>query len=235
MKDKKVLLYSGGMDSYILYKLFKFDEIIFFNMGNEDNKRELEFLKNNDELKDIVRIIDMPLAQFELENKILPYRNHLLVLMAANFGNHLYLGFTKGDTTKDKDYIYKSQMEGILNYFSLDKMKVAHQLYPYEIVIPFKNMTKSEMLKQYIDEGYNYKDLLTYSRSCYSGNERECGVCRSCLRKFTSFMTNNIDISDHFENDPKLELEDFLEESIKKDRQEEVDEIKETLQLCGVK
>jgi len=232
MEDKKVLLYSGGMDSYILYKLFKFDEIIFFNMGNEDNQRELEFLNDNDELKDIVRVIDMPLAQFELENKILPYRNHLLVLMAANFGNHMYVGFTKGDTTKDKDYIYKSQVEGILNYFSLDKMKVAHQLYPYEIVMPFKNMTKAGMLKHYIDAGHDHKDLLTYSRSCYLGNETECGLCRSCLRKFTSFMTNNIDISDHFENDPKTELDAFLQESIAKGRQEEVDEIRETIKRC---
>ena len=227
--DKKVLLYSGGMDSYILLKMFDYDEILFFKMGNEDNLKELEFIQKVPELKERIRVIDMPLGQFELENKILPYRNHILALMAANFGNKIYLGFTKGDTTKDKDYVYKSQIEGILNYFSLDTMKVAHQLYPYEICIPFKYMTKADMLRMYLEAGNDYKELLTNSRSCYSGDDKECGKCSSCLRKFTSFTVNYIDIRYHFAEDPVQFLDAFLEESIRKGRHEEVQEIEETI------
>ena len=68
-----VLLYSGGMDSWIVDKLYNPDIKLFFNIGTANNKLEFEYVKNR---KDII-IIDFPLYQFEqpMNNYFLPLRN----------------------------------------------------------------------------------------------------------------------------------------------------------------
>jgi 7-cyano-7-deazaguanine synthase in queuosine biosynthesis len=211
----KVLLYSGGMDSYCLAHHIKPDVVLFFNLGTIDNQMELAQLKQS-KFADRVKIIDgINIGQFELVNKIIPHRNTILSLIASNYGNEIYIGATEGDSTKDKDFVWSSQVEGMLNYFGLDKEKVAHKEYPYRIQMPYKNMTKAEILRQYIDEKGDINLLMKESRSCYLGKEKECGGCRSCLRKAVAFALNNIDYKNIFEIDP---LSNVLEEDIKKMR-----------------
>jgi len=201
-----VLLYSGGMDSFCLSKLYKFNKILFFITGTLDNHKELLQLYRAIEHGVInengVEIINFPLSKYELENKIIPHRNSLFCLIASNYGNHIYIGTTIGDTTKDKDYVFKSQMEGILNYFGLDKHKNKDVGYPYQIIMPFKNLTKTQILHEYVSKGNSINDLLNYSRSCYTNADLECGVCRSCLRKAVALQNNNIDYHEIFNVDP---------------------------------
>ena len=171
--SKKVLLYSGGLDSFVMKELYAFDEIVFLKLGTEENVAEYNLIK-----KDITKEVDLNLKEYELKNKIIPYRNNIMCLIASNYGNEIYMAFTAGDTTKDKDYVFKSQMENILNYFAQDTEKVKHPHYPYKIKMPFKNKTKSEIVRMYLDEKKDIKKLIE-TKSCYNGND--CGVCRSCL------------------------------------------------------
>jgi 7-cyano-7-deazaguanine synthase in queuosine biosynthesis len=212
-------------------KLIQFDKLVFIDVGTEDCAREMQLIT---ELEKDIEIVDLDLFKYELDNKIIPYRNHLFVLMAAQFGNEIYIGATAGDTTKDKDYVFKSQMEGILNYFAIDKHKVKVQEYPYSVVMPFKGHTKVQIVNSYLDEFDNPKDiekLWTESRSCYAGEEKECGICRACLRKFVALYLNDVYIDGIFENDPVEHLGDFLNESIEKNRQFEIDDIKRACEL----
>lgn len=223
----RVLLYSGGLDSYCLSKLYDYDILLFVNLGTADNQKELELVKNNSKVK----IVHLPLSDWELDNKIIPFRNNFLVLLAAQFGNEITIGATAGDTTKDKDYVFKSQMEGILNYFAIDKHKVNVQEYPYIVHMPFKDISKTEIVRRYYEEWNAYIDLFTESRSCYDSGDKECGKCRSCLRKYVSIKTAipDIAISNYFENDPKLFLKEFYTECVDKGRSDL--ELKEILGL----
>ena len=185
------------MDSFCLRQLVKPDKIIYVNTGTVDGKEEMKLLP-----KDTI-VVDFNLTQFELANKIIPQRNALFILIASQFGNEIYIGATKGDTTKDKDYIFKAQMEGLLNYFAIDKNKVNIKEYPYIVHMPYKDMTKSQILKQYIAIGGSIEDLKKHSRSCYSAGQ-ECGKCRSCLRKATALGLNGIDYRAFFMQDPAV-------------------------------
>lgn len=217
---KRILLFSGGLDSLLLKQMenFKNNECLYINLHTVENKQEMQFIKMN--FPGCI-IIDLSLQRFELNNKIIPFRNHILSMIAANFGNSLYFAFTKGDTTKDKDYVFKSQIENILNYFSIDTNKVTIPG-PFEICMPFKELTKTEVINLFLRKGGDYR-LLQKATSCYSGIEGGCGTCRSCLRKYVACYNNDIKLN--FQ--PSIqELEILLKEAIKKGRNKEIKEIK---------
>lgn len=221
--SRNVLMYSGGQDSFIISRLFSFDTIVFVKMGNEDNLKEMVRLQQDSKLLGRVQVVELPLAQWELPNKIVPYRNHMLAMVGAQYGNEITFGFTSGDTTKDKDYVFKAQIEGMLNYFALDQHKVSHNSYPYSINLPFKGFSKGEMVNEYLTNGNRVEDLWELSRSCYAGEDKECGTCRSCLRKFVSLGVNGLfdqfDPKDIFTTVPTLEtMLEFQKECLAKGR-----------------
>ncbi len=203
-----VLLYSGGMDSYCLRHLYNPSVCLHIETGTVDELRERAMIfRELSEKPGSFRLesVSLPMSGYELENKMIPYRNAVFVLLAANYGGIIYLGATLGDTTKDKDYVFKSQMEALLNYFALDQHKMPHNDYPIRLEMPFKNMTKTEILRSYIEAGGSLEELKTYSRSCYRGGDKECGICRSCLRKWAALVNNDVDYRDWFSHDPVRE------------------------------
>ncbi len=220
-----LLMFSTGMDSFILKKLYKFtdEDCLFVNMNTIENKKEEEFINK---YFPKVKQITFDLSSFELDNKIIPFRNNILSLIGAQYSSDIFFAFTIGDTTKDKDWVFKSQMEGILNYFATSPEKVKHNA-PYTIHMPFKHFTKSELIAKYLNvfEKENFYDLFTYSISCYNGLDNGCGKCRSCLRKYIAFKNNNIETDSYFVKNPKQFLSSFLEESKQKKRN--INEIKE--------
>jgi 7-cyano-7-deazaguanine synthase in queuosine biosynthesis len=224
--NRNVLLYSGGLDSFVLRHTRDFDHILYFNVGTEDGKREVARMDCG------VEIVYLPLAQYELSNKIIPFRNYIFAMIAANWGNRITIGSTLGDTTRDKDYVFQASCETILNYFGNVSEKMPYKASQFEIRMPFKNMTKTEIVKVFKAHSglpvFAFKD----SRSCYEGGDKECGRCRACLRKYVAFANNGIaDLLD-FDKPTKEQLVSFYSESFKKHRHpKELQEIKECYSL----
>jgi 7-cyano-7-deazaguanine synthase len=225
---KEVILYSGGMDSFCLSKFYPKADLLYVNMHTAESEFEMKLIPA------FTQVIDLPLGQFELENKIIPFRNCFLVMAAAQSYSKIYIGATAGDTTKDKDFVFKAQMEAMLNYFGIDENKMAHSDRPFEVVMPFKKMTKVEILEAYLLKGFDIDELVENSRSCYAGDQdKECGVCRACLRKYIAFAKIGKARCLNFMHFPtRSELGDFLDQCIMKGRdKKELEEIKEV--LCG--
>ena len=153
-----------------------------------------------------------------------------MALLASNYGNEIYLGATKGDTTKDKDYVFKTQIEGMLNYFALDSHKVPQKGYPYKVHMPFKDMSKVEIVTKFIKAGGNVNKLMKYSRSCYIGKEKECGKCRSCVRKAVALILNGIEYEYHFSKDPLLNVPPEIHKKMLS-RDSEADDYEKALKL----
>lgn len=221
-KQIPILLFSGGMDSIIVKYLLNISNTncLFIDMGTNENKQEWQFIKEN--YRGCL-YEKFPLKQFELNNNIIPFRNNILSFIAANYGNRIIFGFTNGDTTKDKDYVFKAQMEAMLNYFSIDENKVSIPG-PFIIDMPFKHLTKTEMLSQYLDCGGDPQKIIS-AKSCYVGNsEVGCGLCRSCLRKWIACTLNGIQLK--MQNTPTVSaLNELLNTAILKDRKKEIKEI----------
>jgi len=182
---KKVLLYSGGMDSWLIDKLWKPDVKVFFDIGTANSNYELERVKKEPN----VIIEKLPLSKFEQKdnNYFLPLRNLHFITMAAHYGEIICLGATGSSTHKDKNETFATLSENVINYLLSEEGDRRVQ-----IVMPYAKMSKTEMLAEYIKQGGDINKVYEETFSCYSPNEdgSPCMKCSSCLSKFTAFYNN---------------------------------------------
>lgn len=80
---KKVLLYSGGMDSWLIDKIWKPDVKLYIDMKTRYSEEEIKRLPND------VIIEQLDLGKWERTDAIIPLRNLYLVMLATNYGDDI--------------------------------------------------------------------------------------------------------------------------------------------------
>lgn len=181
-----VLLYSGGMDSYIVDKMFKPDIKLFFKIGTKNNDAEYEFVKDRDD----VTIIDLPIAKYEQPeyNYYLPLRNLHFVNIAAHYGDVIYMGTEKLATHKDSNALFMEKASDLLNYLLEEDKTRSSKI---TMIAPFITMDKTEILAKFVESGGDLDECYKKSVSCYTPIDgHECLNCSSCWSKFTAFYNN---------------------------------------------
>lgn len=179
---KKVLLYSGGMDSWLIDKLWKPDVKVYVKLGTKNSDEEIKRLP-----KDIIVADFSELHKHEEPNNnfILPLRNLFLVELASYYGDEICLGSTADDIHLDNCPEFISHAEDVLNY--LWKETGRH----CKIVMPFAHLTKAELLREYIKQGGDVECAYKSTFSCYTPIDgKECGACSSCSQKRKAFELN---------------------------------------------
>jgi len=209
-----ILLYSGGLDSYILNKLYKPDVLLYIDMGFEYQKVE-KYLFNKLPLEKysqvkIIHSLSLPLVN---ENGHVPLRNVFFLQLASFYGEIIYLGALKGETSRDKSKQFAKNMQKMLNY-QLNDLLSGKLRKKIEIKFPFLKYTKTQILKKYIDLGYDINDLKQYTVSCYNGIR--CGNCMSCFRRYIAEINN--DIVMNYRQDPILFMNKELSKMSKLDK-----------------
>ena len=178
----KVLLYSGGMDSWIIDKLYKPDVKLFIDVKTESSIEERKRLP-----KDVI-IKDFDLSEYEEdgETHLLPLRNLILVELASYYGDEICLGAIGGSVHYDNNERFRSDAESLLNYlYSENNTK------KIKVVLPYMNTSKEELVKMYKEQGGDLKEAYEKSFSCYEPiNGEECGKCVSCKQKIEAFKKN---------------------------------------------
>ncbi len=190
--SKKVLLYSGGMDSWLIDKLWKPDIKLFFDIGTETNKVELERARKLDN----TLIIDMPLSQFEQPNHnyYMPLRNLHFVSMAAHYGDEICIGAVACSRYKDNDLHFTQASQDLINYLLSED---ATRETTVKVVAPYRDYTKSELLGEYIKMGGHINTAYDETFSCYHPtDDKECMNCTACFSKFTAFYNNGYKFTD---------------------------------------
>lgn len=174
---KKVLLYSGGMDSWLIDKIWKPDVRLYVDISGDYSREERKRLP-----EDVV-VVDFPLlGSFELPNKFVPLRNLYFLMIASNYGDEVCLGATAGDWgNKDKTPEFLEMAEQMLNYLWGDK-KTARQV---RVCRDFINVPKSRLIDLYLERGGTIDELREGTFSCYTPiGGKECLACYPCFRKF---------------------------------------------------
>lgn len=196
---KKVLLYSGGMDSWLISKLWNPDVKLFIRIHTPNN--EAEYLKVKDD--PTVTIIECDLSKYEMPevNFFLPLRNLIFVTLASYYGDTICLGATGSSTHFDKNLTFASKAEDVINYLLSESDKVKFQ--NIKIEMPFKDTSKVELLKLYLEQGGDIQEAYDSTCSCYEPSEdgKPCGYCISCLSKFVAFYINGYEFTRKQRND----------------------------------
>lgn len=199
--NKSVLLYSGGMDSYIISQLENFDTILYIDSKSKYSKIEIEFLKE----QGLNVVIDerLNLSDVEMESALVPLRNLFFVMIASYYGDRIVLGATAGDRSSDKDETFAKLTSELLSYiYKPSWWSEGREIF---IDLKYKTFTKKQLLESYIINKGSVEDLATKSFSCYhpTDTNKPCGVCKPCVRKWLTLLPHGYDMSIHYEGNPR--------------------------------
>ena len=185
---KKVLLYSGGMDSWLIDKIWKPDIKLYIDIKGQYSKEEISRLP-----KDVI-IETLPLGKYEREDKIIPMRNLFFVTLASLYGEEICLGATAGDRVLDKSIPFGEKVSDLLSYLWQEQHWTKER--KIKINLDFKNYSKVELLKLYKKQGGDLEKAFKETFSCYypRNNGQECWACKPCFRKAVAFTIVGLDI-----------------------------------------
>ena len=194
---KKVLLYSGGMDSWLMSKLWNPDIKLYVNMHTRYSENEMKKIK---ESESDVTFVDFPLGQWERDDAIVPLRNLYLCMVACNVTGsedvEILIGATAGDRVLDKSYEFVDKANDLLNYLYTPQHWIPEGK-NVKICISYKSWTKTDLLKNYKEQGGDIEEAFTHSFSCYDPVDgHECWQCKPCFRKFVSFASVGYEFPD---------------------------------------
>ena len=198
----KVLLYSGGLDSWLIDKLWKPDMKIYIDIAGSYNEDEKKKLPSD------VKIIPFPfLGQHEMENRFVPLRNLYFLMIASHYGDEICLGATAGDGSNDKSLEFLEETEKTLRKLWNDK-KVHKDI---TIEKRFVKMSKAEILAEYLNNGHNADEVRQNTFSCYTPDDgKECLACYPCFRKFAILSS----FGAHYSEDEERRMWDYIKKNI---------------------
>ncbi|HDL74906.1 MAG TPA: hypothetical protein ENH06_00780 [bacterium] len=213
--NKRVLLYSGGMDSFIISKLAHWDVLLFIDSNSRYSAIEREFLLRQ-KLNNLVIDVRLNLSDLEMESAMVPLRNLYFVMMGSYYGDTICLGSTLGDRSTDKDHDFANLSSSLLSHiYKKSWWCEGRKIF---IDLTWKKFTKGDLIYKYLDLEFPLEDLITKSFSCYYPiNGRACGKCKPCIRKWISLLPYK-DTKDMFVEDPRKHFTIDLIEGLKKNQ-----------------
>lgn len=193
---KKVLLYSGGMDSWLMSKLWKPDIKLYVDMKTRYSENELSRIRKEPD----VQVVEFPLGQWEREDAIIPLRNLYLAMVACNVTGsedvQILIGATAGDRVLDKSPEFVNKATDLLSYLYTPQHWIPEGK-KVKVCIDYKQYTKTDLLKMFKKQGGDLEEAFTHSFSCYNPVDgHECWHCKPCFRKFTAFSEAGYEFSD---------------------------------------
>lgn len=196
---KIAVLYSGGLDSYIMYHMAKKthpnDEIIciYYDHGQPVAKREIENLPDFVKIKKVQWLDENngPIAQpGRREGAIMiPGRNLVfgVLLACQELPDEIWMGTLHGETHEkgtDKNYIFLKYLNETINYV-LGPFKYFS---PIQVKFPLADskLNKLEEVRWALNNGISKEDLIK-TRSCHNGDTDRCGACIQCIKRWAVF------------------------------------------------
>ena len=203
---KVIIICSGGMDSvtmlHDLNQCYSVVGVVSFNYGQ---KHKLELAKarlnatklglehivvNLSNIKPLLAsssLIDnvaVPEGHYEAENMkstVVPNRNMIMISIATAYAiskgaNYIAYGAHSGD-----HYIYPDCRPEFIE--KLNEVIKICDFNPIELLAPYSDLTKEDILRIGIPLGVDYKETLT----CYNGRKIACGRCGSCQERLEAF------------------------------------------------
>lgn len=219
---KHVLLYSGGMDSYIAYWYLRKEMgientdllLLYVPLGHRYEAEELKVVKDSVNLfpEGVNLIIEkemIKLGHLEEPSAYIPLRNSFLAHVASFYGDNIWLISQKGETNLgDRSIRGFKLMEDTLTHLYDDGRTV-------KVDSPFWTMTKVDMVRWYKEAGLDV-ELLKQTHACYnpkyfatlfpvsSENAKlqtiPCGKCSADFRRWMAMSLN--DISEEYAVNP---------------------------------
>lgn len=186
---QKVLLSSGGMDSWLLAHEPELEgaDHLFIDIGQKYMLKERRAAMTlAEEVKATFHFLGGPnLGKYEHSSGIIPFRNAQMLLLAGLYGEKIYFGVIADEINSDKSEEFVAAIQETMNISHRAQYWTTGKI--YEILTPFRQYTKSELVRRYMRHGGNFDKLLT-SVSCYDAGANHCGRCASCFKRWVALV-----------------------------------------------
>ena len=177
-----ILLYSGGLDSFIAWEYLKRPKTIYFDLGHRYAKFEKSAIMRT--IPGTLIDNSLHLGRWEKEDADIPMRNAFMIMLASMYDKEIVLVVQKGEMSiPDRSQMFFDSFAQWLNWM---KGESGHYL-----TSPFFDMTKTQMVEWYVEQGFSIETLLK-TRSCFSTNLLPCGACGACFRRWVALTNNDI-------------------------------------------
>lgn len=186
----KVILNSGGMDSFFVAIENPEAVHVFVDIGQAYLKKELHSAARIAQHvgTDLNVVKGAQIARFEHKpSGIIPLRNAELILCAGQFGDDILLGILANEVNSDKSQEFLRAMECVMTiscrpqYWSDGRS--------FRIHTPLGTRSKVELVRglwrTHGPDSAHWKAMMQ-TVSCYDGGERHCGRCPSCFKRWVA-------------------------------------------------
>ena len=220
---KKVLLFSGGFDSFLIALLEKPDVLLYFDVGVGYSHKEIEHIQKIKPLlpKNCEIVIDYSLnlgLHCPEDSVMILNRNLIFAAQAMNYGNEILFGFVRSDNAPDKTEKFLEGLDALM----LGMVQHRDCDYSYntcKIHAPYHKFSKSELLKLVIakntDNHAEVCSMVQNIRSCYSGeSDKGCGECDPCVQKAVALFNNDLyyNVEKIFDKDPATAIDRYIKD-----------------------
>lgn len=181
----KVILNSGGMDSYFVARENPGVRSIFVDIGQKYVEKERASARRiADEFKlEHYEVVGAQIAKFEHESGIIPLRNAELLLCAGQYGDDILMGVLANEINSDKSPEFLRAMECVMTiscrpqYWSEGRQ--------FRIHTPLGMRSKMTLVREVWNSSRDLSGLLQ-TVSCYDGSREHCGSCPSCFKRWVA-------------------------------------------------
>jgi len=202
-KYREVILFSGGMDSFIAWEYAGRPTPYYFKMFHKYQDQEIKVLTEMWGKIEGFEPVILDLFKFthiEDDEAYIPGRNLYLLTAAANYADKIYIGLQKGEKDiPDRTFEFIQKVSQLLTV-----------TYGRRIIVdsPIWHLTKVDLVGWYIKKKLPIENLLA-TWSCYcpaemkiggTRDQRPCGHCSACFRRWVAFAYNSIE--EEYVNDP---------------------------------
>lgn len=185
-----ILLFSGGLDSYIAWHFLHEPKTLFCDLGHRYAVHEFPVVKRL--VPDTIIDSRLNLADWEEKDANIPLRNAFLVMIASHYDKDIVLVVQRGEMNiPDRSPHFFNSFGEWLSFLREGT---------YTVSTPFFAMTKTQMVAWYLNWRHD-PEVLKSTRSCYSVGELPCGNCAACFRRWVAFYNN--DLEEEYEQDIK--------------------------------
>lgn len=198
------ILASGGMDSFLLWRLFAEEAInIFVDIDHPYAEKERGALRRLTQAVPTFDVLDVkgaPIGKLAVgATGIIPLRNAHMLLSAAQYADNLLMGVLEDEINSDKSPEFLLHMEQVLNISWRAQYWTSGRR--FTLKTPLATGSKAHWVDEYLTRGYKIEPLLM-TVSCYSDQVGHCGACPSCFKRWVALKLNGID--QYWHADPYL-------------------------------
>jgi 7-cyano-7-deazaguanine synthase len=189
-----ILLCGGGIDSFVAWHYLGKPQALYFDLGDRNRDQEYRALDTLARRHSIRLAVsrELDLGSWELQDGVIPLRHLHLVTLACHRADTVWCVAVKGNRGTDKS---AAMFEGLSELISL---AVGRDV---RVDSPFRDMTKTEVVRWYVDQSLPVEDLIC-THSCMKPKNTllHCGRCAGCLRRWVALANNGIEAP--FAEDP---------------------------------